>query len=105
MTVYVDDAAIPASVRNGARTHTSSWSHLTADSTGELIEFVVRIGLKPAWIQHRGTPLEHFDVTAPKRLAAIRSGAVPITWREGAAQVIAKRCGVPFDLGALRARL
>jgi len=30
MTVYVDDARIPATVRNGSRSHTSAWCHLTA---------------------------------------------------------------------------
>jgi hypothetical protein len=32
MTVYVDDANIPAEVRNGTRVHRSAWSHLTADT-------------------------------------------------------------------------
>ena len=44
MTVYVDDARIPATVRNGSRSHTSAWCHLTADTREELHEFAARLG-------------------------------------------------------------
>lgn len=105
MTVYIDDAHIPASVQNGARTHTSKWCHLMADTTDELVAFAVSIGLRPSWIQYRGTPKEHFDVTSGKRWQAVRNGAVEIHYgREGVALMRAKRDGVPFDLAAFRAQ-
>lgn len=70
MTVYVDDAFIQATVPNGARSHTSQWCHLTADSTEELVAFARKLGLRPAWIQYPGTWKEHFDVTQGKRAQA-----------------------------------
>lgn len=103
MTVYVDNASIPADVTNGGIVHSSRWCHLTADSSEELMAFARRIGLRPAWVQAPGTALEHFDVTDGKRWAAVRAGAVEITWREAAAQVEAKVDGRPFDLAAVRA--
>lgn len=99
MTVYVDDARIPARVgRLEGR-----WSHLTADTREQLDAFAARLGLRPAWIQKAGTPLEHYDVTESKRQLAIRLGAVQITAREAGHQVVAKRDGHPFDLTAVRA--
>lgn len=109
VTIYVDDALIPATVPNGSRSVTSKWSHLMCDITGpagtrELISFAVRLGMRPAWIQYRGTAKEHFDLTEGKRWQAIRMGAVQISYgREGAALLAARRDGVPFDLEALRA--
>ena len=99
MTVYVDDAAIGATVGK----HSSKWSHLTADTFTELDRFAASIGLRASWIQHGGTPLEHFDVTATKRDIALKKGAVPITAREGGYQSHAKARGLPFDLDEVRA--
>ena len=102
MSVYVDDAFIQASVPNGSRTHTSKWCHMTADTTEELVTFAKRIGLRPSWIQKEGTPYEHFDVTMPKRRAAVKAGAIEITWREGVYQVEAKQLGKTFDVFYIR---
>jgi len=82
VTVYVDDAFIQATVPNGARSHTSQWCHLTADSTEELVAFARKLGLRPAWIQYPGTWKEHFDVTQGKRAQAVRLGAVEVSSRE-----------------------
>ena len=98
MTVYVDDAAIAATVGK----HTSKWSHLTADTSNELDRFAVSIGLNPSWIQYAGTPLEHYDVTVAKRAAALKKGAVSITAREGGYQVMSKTKGVVFDVEEVR---
>lgn len=98
MTVYVDDAAIQATV--GKRR--AKWSHLTADRHEELVSFAISIGLNQAWIQHEGNPLEHFDVTAAKRQAALKKGAIAITSREGGYQVLAKSRGERFDIQAVR---
>jgi len=90
MAVYVDDASIPADVTNGHRVHKSQWSHLMAGSEAELVAFARRIGLRPQWIQHPGTPRVHFDVTAGKRQQALAHGAQPITWREAGEMVMAR---------------
>lgn len=82
MTVYVDDAYIQATVPNGRARHTSRWCHLTADTTEELVAFARRIGLRPTWIQYPGTWKEHFDVSEPKRRAAVAAGAVEVSARE-----------------------
>jgi len=89
MTVYVDNAGIPATVPNGRVTHTSRWSHMIADSQDELHEFAARLGLRRSYFQPgrpRGdgspSPLWHYDVTAGKRQQAIRLGAVAVSWRE-----------------------
>ncbi len=102
MNVYVDDAFIQASVPNGRRVHTSRWCHLTADSTEELLAFARRLGMRQSWLQRAGRPGEHFDLTAPKRVLAVRLGAVEITTREGVEQMRAQRDGRPFDLAQLR---
>jgi hypothetical protein len=80
MTVYVDDANIPATVANGRARHTSRWCHLFSDtSDAELHEFAARIGLKRAWFQKPDSPLQthrHYDLTAGKRRQAVAAGAV-----------------------------
>lgn len=96
MTVYVDNAGIPATV--GARS--SRWSHLTADDREELHVFAERLGLRRAWFQtckrscaRPGEPCVHwhYDVTAPKRAAAIAAGAEPIDIRDLGAIISARR--------------
>lgn len=96
MTVYVDNVYIKASVKNGSATHTSRWCHMTADTREELDVFALRLGLKLQWIQHPGTPLEHYDLTTSKRALAVRLGITEITWREGANHI-----GVKRELGEL----
>jgi hypothetical protein len=84
MTVYVDNARIPARVgRINAR-----WSHLFADTQDELHAFAASIGLKRTWFQP-GTPIDgkpsrhwHYDVTDAKRAAAINAGAQPVSIRD-----------------------
>jgi len=98
MSVYVDDARIVAQVgRLRGR-----WSHLTADTRTELDAFAARLGLRRGWIQHPGTPLEHYDLIDSKRELALRLGAVPITFLEAGHQVAAKRAGRRFNLAAVR---
>lgn len=88
MTVYVDSMRMRATVGR----ITANWSHLSADTTEELLEFAARIGLKAAWIQNPGHVWkEHFDVTDSKRELAIRLGAKPITMQEAVTLWTAKR--------------
>ena len=91
MTVYVDNAHIPAKVRSGPLTHDSTWCHLTADTTEELVAFALSIGLQAKYIQYRGTWKEHFDVTAPKRLLAVQRGAVEVDYREHVMKMAERR--------------
>lgn len=108
MTIYVDDMRMPATVGSGPGAVTGRWSHLMSDepagASRELISFAVRLGLRPAWIQHPGTPKEHFDLTDAKRDLALRLGARAIGYgREGSALIEAKVDGQRFDLDACRA--
>ena len=90
MAVYVDNAGIPAAVRNGPVVHSSHWSHLFADTQQELHDFATGpLGLKRSYFQPgrprgEGTPSPywHYDVTAGKRQRAIQLGAVPVTWHQ-----------------------
>lgn len=88
MTVYVDSLRMPATVGRIR----ANWSHLTADTTDELVEFAARLGLKRSWIQNPGHVWkEHFDVTDTKRDFAVRIGAQPITMQEACALWAVKR--------------
>jgi hypothetical protein len=88
VTIYVDDANIPATVRNGSRSHTSAWCHLTADTQDELHEFAARLGLKRSYFQPgrplggKPSPFWHYDLTAGKRAQAVALGAREVSARE-----------------------
>jgi hypothetical protein len=66
-------------------------SHMIADSSKELLQMAKKIALPARWIQYPGTYKEHFDVCKTKREAAIFHGAIPITRRELAAKISARR--------------
>lgn len=87
MAVYVDDMRMQATVGSVS----GRWSHLTADTHDELAEFARVIGLRQSWIQYPGTYKEHFDLTEGMRQRALRNGAVPITLRQSAELLKAKR--------------
>ena|ERR1043166_1460019 len=80
---YVDDMA--------ARYRGMIMYHLLADSTDELLAMAARLGLQPRWLQHAGTPREHFDVSQSKRALAVRYGAQEITWKDAGRLVAQKR--------------
>jgi hypothetical protein len=97
MTVYVDDAHIPATIRNGRAQHTSTWCHLFADSQDELHAFAARMGLRRTWFQlgrarrdGSPSPYWHYDLTTGKRQQALRLGARAVTWRQSV-QIIRDR--------------
>ena len=87
MSVYVDDMAVPYG--------RMMMSHMMADSTGELLAMVDRIGVQRRWIQKAGTPEEHFDIALSKRALAITAGAHEITSRELVARMAMKRSEPP----------
>ncbi len=81
MTVYVDDARIPAQVGR----ITGRWSHLVTDNPdlSELHAFASEIGLRRRWFQTgRSAWRPHYDLTDTKRQAAIQAGALPISYRD-----------------------
>lgn len=87
MTVYVDDMYLYAMGQFGRM----KMSHLMADTTEELLAMADKIGVARRWIQHAGTPGEHFDIAMSKRAEAIRHGAVPVTCEELARWRIERR--------------
>jgi len=56
--------------------------HLYADTKEELINFAVKIGLKPEWLQKSNFDIYHFDLTINKRNNAIANGAYILTRQE-----------------------
>ena len=85
MTIYVDNARIPARVGR----HNSTWCHLITDNPDleELHQFAESIGLRRSYFQDKrygpndpGRP--HYDVTEPTRQQAVQAGAVEIDIRE-----------------------
>lgn len=104
VTVYVDDARIPARVGRIS----SRWSHLTADTVEELNAFALSIGQKLSWFQtckrscaKPGLPCVHwhYDLTDPQRDKAIAAGAVPIGIRDMGALCSARRRGETWTPG------
>lgn len=83
MTVYVDNATNPYG--------RLKMSHMVADASWELLAMADTIGVDVKWIQHAGTPKEHFDICQSKRALAIRAGAVPITQRELGLRLLTRR--------------
>lgn len=78
--IYVDDAAIPWRGR--------TWYHLYSDDEEELHQFARRLGLRREWYQG-----DHYDITASKRVAAIKLGATSVTVQEIARMRMRKRAG------------
>jgi len=92
MTVWVDEiSTYPESImdaqtkRNGVR-----WTHLTADTVGELHDLAERIGMKREWFQNKGSVL-HYDLTPRYREKALQGGAIFKPAREQARERIAAR--------------
>lgn len=71
MAVYVDDMDLSLGEKQ--------ISHMIADTREELLAMADRIGLPRERIQKLGTRWEHFDVSRPRRDAAIGFGAVKLT--------------------------
>ena len=86
--VYIDplfdwpaEAVQNAQARRLTAKH-GQWCHMMADSQEELLAFALKLGMKAVWIQQKGTPREHFDLTPSRRAAAVKRGAKEITARE-----------------------
>lgn len=91
MTVYVDDMRAEFVVR-GRR---MVFCHMVADTSEELHAMATRIGVAHRWLQHGGTPAEHFDICLSKRALAVKAGAQEVTQRD-VGLLIRKRRGWPI---------
>lgn len=80
-TAAFTNAGTPRCFRNTLSCHMGSTLAGEA-GTAELVAFAKRIGMKPAWIQHRGRVTEHFDLVANRRERAVKLGAVEVTAAE-----------------------
>ena len=74
MSVYVDDMR--------ASFGRMVMCHMLADSTDELLAMADRIGVSRRWLQHAGTPKEHFDIALNKRALAVQNGAIEVSLRD-----------------------
>lgn len=80
MSVYVDRvfATTP-----GRRWPFTQACHMFADTEAELHHLAGVIGLRRSWFQpKKGLP--HYDLTAGRRRAAVRQGAIEVTRRQAA---------------------
>lgn len=77
MTVYVDDIKDYTLIAKARRLRHTHWCHLTGDTEKELHAFAKRLGLRRSWFQKKGPDdyRWHYDITPPKRAAAVRLGA------------------------------
>jgi len=83
VTVYVDNMRAPFG--------RMLMCHMIADSTEELLAMADRIGVARRWLQHAGTPHEHFDIALSKRALAVVAGAVEIDLRTLGAMCMRRR--------------
>ena len=52
--------------------------HMTADTPAELHAMAARLGMRREWYQDQGT-IPHYDLTPPRRAAAVQAGAVELS--------------------------
>jgi hypothetical protein len=90
MTVFVDGITDYGDVARRRGLRSTKWAHLTANTPEELHTFAAGIGLRRAWFQNGDNVRWHYDVTPPKRAAALRAGACEID-RRGLADLMAAR--------------
>lgn len=67
------------------------WAHLTdsEDDVDALHAFAARLGLKRSWFQNGTRP--HYDLTAGRRIDALRLGAVFVPAKAQAREALARR--------------
>jgi hypothetical protein len=103
VAVYVDplftmESRNAQAFRVGTRTG-HRWCHMFADTPEELHALAERIGMRRAWADDHDGDGGHYDLTPPKRVAAIRAGAIPVEtaiavaiWRVHRAFLIVRNC-------------
>jgi hypothetical protein len=69
-----------------------------SDGPGEeLLVFARRLGLRDEWLQHPGTPREHFDLPPDAREEAIALGAQPVSPQELVRRCVRPKRGGTWD--------
>ena len=102
MTVYVDPLFVWPSTNTQAHRvgvkHGHQWCHMFCDGPVEALHRLAeKIGLKRSWFQnHEGSNFPHYDLTPPKRTAALQHGAQEATTQQ--MEDIAKRWKPGGDL-------
>jgi hypothetical protein len=86
--MIVIDTPRPVRFRRFQRTAHCASTLKGDEGTRELLAFALRVGLREDWLQHRGTPREHFDLFDAAIERAIAAGAVQVTPREFVARVV-----------------
>jgi hypothetical protein len=96
--LYVDNMLRPARPAGYRGPGVPKWSHMLADTTAELLTAGDRLGLRRTWLQHGGTPLEHYDLTNAMRARALHElGAHPMVYgAEGGLFMLWKRARVRY---------
>lgn len=90
--MIVHDTPRPVSFRHFRRSSHCASTLPGAEGTAELLTFGARIGMREAWLQHRGTPREHFDLFDGVIARAVRAGSTEISPRDFVRDVVqAKR--------------
>ncbi len=84
MAVYVDDMRAPFG--------RMVMCHMVADTTDELLAMADAIGVARRWLQHAGTPKEHFDIALSKRALAVKAGAIEVG-KSGLMDVVRRKQG------------
>lgn len=74
MSVYIDDMYAPFG--------RMKMCHMVADTTEQLNAMADKIGVNRKWIQHPGTPKEHYDVSMGARAKAVAAGAIEFGMRD-----------------------
>lgn len=87
MAVYVDDMHTTPLGQFGRM----KMCHMVADTTDELLAMANKIGVQRKWMQHVGSPKEHFDISLSKRAVAVAAGAIEIRMADAGRIVRAKR--------------
>lgn len=72
MSIYVDGLRDHGWHLRG---HAQRSCHLLADSEAELHAFAARLGMKRAWAQKSRRGVAHYDLTAKRRVLALKLGA------------------------------
>ena len=95
MTVYVDQlVTYHQKAKSGGRYFDSGKQscHMMADTREELDAMADQIGLRRSWIQYPDNSLlMHYDLTPPKRVSAVKHGAIEVDAKELAKKRIAAK--------------
>ncbi len=82
MAVYVDDERMPYG--------RMKMCHMLADEPAELLAMADKIGVPRKWLQHPGSPKEHFDICLSKRALALMHGALKAD-REKVVEIVRRK--------------